>query len=129
MKKTYDRWEAIRAGKIYCAPACGGRCKWDDYVKAKKSAEKLVKQLGGGWKGRVHENLGWYWEAVHKSNCLSVGPSGEDWVAFLSESLPGGRWVGHANTPEGAISDAIQMAKKELSAIKRLVAIVDANGH
>lgn len=60
-------WKPIRKGGIYCAPACGGGCKWDAYQKARRDAAALAKKLGPGWKPRLNENLGWHW-SVFKSD-------------------------------------------------------------
>ncbi len=55
-------WTPVRSGRIYCSPACGGRCTFAAFTAAHREADKLVKVLGRGWTSRVWENLGWHWE-------------------------------------------------------------------
>lgn len=43
---TERSWNPIRKGALYCAPSCGGNCTWEAYLKAKRDAAKLVKELG-----------------------------------------------------------------------------------
>jgi hypothetical protein len=92
-----------------------------------KSAKALAKQLGRGWRAHVHENLGWHFEALHDSGCISVSRIGKDggWMAFLAESLPGGRWTGSGKTPRAAVEAAVWLAKRELAGIKKLVEFVE----
>jgi hypothetical protein len=95
---------------------------------AKRKARALRKELGAGWRLRVHEDLGWHWEVIDATGCLSVGPCGDEYMAFLGEGTPrtpGGRWVGHGKTARKAIVDAIRQAKRELGGLKQLVSLVD----
>lgn len=57
------RWTPVRNGRVFCSPACGGRCTFAEYTKANKDAENLARTLGAGWKPRVWENLGWHFSA------------------------------------------------------------------
>lgn len=41
-----------------------GVCRKADFDKATKQATTLAASLGDGWKARVWENLGWYWEVA-----------------------------------------------------------------
>lgn len=61
--KPIDRWKAVLNGKIYCAPACGGKCTKAEHDDAQEAAEILVSLLGPGWKPRVWENMGWHYGA------------------------------------------------------------------
>ncbi len=58
-------WTARRRGAIYCAPASGGGCTWEEYQKAQRSAKALCKRMkSAGWEPRINENLGWHWGIV-----------------------------------------------------------------
>jgi len=58
-------WNPVRRGNIYCAPACGGNCTWEAYNNACIKVLALVKRLKGkGWMPRVHENMGWHYNAT-----------------------------------------------------------------
>lgn len=65
MTKKELSWKPERRGAIYCAPACGGRCKHRDYLKAKRTAEGIARKLGAGWEAEVFENLGWHWKVKY----------------------------------------------------------------
>lgn len=59
-------WTPKRRGAIYCSSACGHGCTWAAYIQAVQEASYLATVLnrkGAGWKPRVWENLGWYYEA------------------------------------------------------------------
>jgi hypothetical protein len=134
MKNSERNWVPVRRGDTYCSPACGGRCTWTEYLKAKYKAEELVKELGPGWKERVHENLGWYWGAEDSTTCLNVSPSThkgrvQGYSAYLNEAGqgPGGRWVGEGKTPKAAVADAIRQAKVELEGILAMVTLIECS--
>lgn len=57
MKKL--SWTLVRKGDEYCAPACGGGCKYLDFSRLKKHAKTMCEELGDGWKIRMHHNVGW----------------------------------------------------------------------
>lgn len=57
-------WTAVRRGRIYCSPLCGGGCTLAAFNRANKEAGALAKRLGPGWKPEVWENLGWHWGAI-----------------------------------------------------------------
>jgi len=131
-KRTELSWNAVRRGKIYCAPACGGDCTWAEYQQASADAAALVKSLGKGWVARVWENIGWHYGATDSTGHLKVyplDPCGLGYHAFLSESrdFPGGRWVGDGRTPQSAIKAVMRLAKRELNNIKSLVAVVEVS--
>jgi len=56
---------AVRRGSIYCAPWCGANCTWAAFQEATKRGEALAKLLGDGWKPRVWENMGWFYEVTN----------------------------------------------------------------
>lgn len=53
-------WKPVRRGDAYCAPACGRGCTRVEWLKAKRAAARISKQLGPKWVPHVHENLGWF---------------------------------------------------------------------
>lgn len=55
-------WKAIKKENVYCAPACGSGCTYDQYLKAKDTAMRVRSSLHRphGWKVKVFENLGWH---------------------------------------------------------------------
>lgn len=55
-------WKPIRKGRTYCSPACGCKCTYEDYKKARKLALDTRKVMYNpkGWKIRVWENAGWH---------------------------------------------------------------------
>ena len=70
--KVDDRWTPKLTGEIYCSPACGSKCKKQDFDKATERAHALASQLGYGWEPRVWENCGWYFEAAKRGATVSV---------------------------------------------------------
>lgn len=116
-------WEPRRYGPgLYCAPACGRGCTWDEYQEATRQAEALCRRLGPGWKSVVHENLGWHWKAVFEDGRVQLhyDRQGRSYTAFLTweEGRSGGRWADHASSPERAISLVLHRAKIELLAVQ-----------
>ncbi len=53
---------------------CGGGCTQEQYEAAMRGADTLISLLPPGWKESVHENLGWFYEAVSPCGRLSVSP-------------------------------------------------------
>lgn len=98
-----------------------------EFKDATRQAKALAEILGKRWKPKVHENLGWFFYAVHDSECLTVSGSKGDWSAYLGEppAMSGGRWVGRGKTPAESVADAIRLAKEELAGIKKLVELVE----
>lgn len=117
-------WKPVRRDHIYCAPACGGGCTYAKYKAAVKAVNALKKRLGKGWKGRVHENLGWFYNVVSPCGRVKVsGPSGygDEWyTAYLGEAADptcSGKWAESANTAEEAIAKVVAAAKRDLFAL------------
>lgn len=135
-------WKAKRNGDIYCAPACGAKCKYADFELATKRAEKLAKRLGPGWIPVVHENMGWHYHV--KSSCGRIRVSEhwpypqdlvgqtnelapEDYTVFLNlDGKIGGRWVTKANTPEVGICCVLDQARSERDAISAMLVGVES---
>ena len=62
-----NRWIPERNGEIYCSPACGRGCTFQEYELAMYNAGALCKLMGAGWSPRVWENLGWHYTAKIES--------------------------------------------------------------
>lgn len=73
-------WTPVRKGGVYCSPACGAGCKHEDYVTAVGRAEGLARrctdEMGGTWKARVWENLGWHWCVFQEGTNVEIGYGG-----------------------------------------------------
>jgi len=110
-------WKPRVRGDVYCSPACGRGCTRAEYQHADKMADKLVIQLGVGWRARVWENLGWHYEA--KAGEWSVYPSGDR--MFLASN---GQFGAAADTPAEAVAAAraavIEAAKKLMDSARAL---------
>lgn len=69
-------WKPVRSGRIYCSPACGGKCTRPAYnnamKRAKALAKKCAKQVGGKWLIDVWENLGWHYRVALKDGDLTI---------------------------------------------------------
>ena len=48
-------------------------------------ARLWLKNMPGGWRVRVWENLGWHWELVNSSGRARVHPCGGKFVGFLTK--------------------------------------------
>lgn len=110
--------EPVKKGPRFCSPACGAGCTWDAYSKARRSAAKLARELGKGWKPDVWEweCLGWHWQVVKDGLKISAwtvnGVKG--YTASLGEpGSPGGRWSKYGESPRAAIENVIAEATKD----------------
>ena len=111
-------------GGIYCAPACGGRCKLTDYDKAIKNSVKMVKGLREfGWEPDVWENLGWHYGLKKGRNTIRPPYShsvSDCYMAFIY--LGGQQFVANGKTPKRALGEAIRIAQRMASDIQGEVA-------
>jgi len=132
-------WKAIRRGDIYCAPGCGGGCKYAAFELATQRATELAARLGPKWKIRVHENLGWhysvhspcgrinvreYWRTPHSDHLVETLATlvPDHYTAYLNtDGGSGGRWTASADTPEEAIRAALESAQNERDTLVELV--------
>lgn len=104
-------WIAVRNGDVYCAPLCGGGCKYDAFLRAIKDGDKLAVQCGKGYTRVVHENLGWHFHAVSSSGHMKVYRDGHrKYSALLGALGPGGAYIGRGTTAKTAIADALNNA-------------------
>lgn len=77
-------WKPVRRGGTYCSPACGAECKYTDYLEAKAEASALAEVMGRGWKARVWENMGWFYEVVNRMASVRKDPRGEKYLAGIT---------------------------------------------
>lgn len=73
----------------YCSRSCGGDCTYHRYAAAKVSGDRLAKAVGKGWKPVVHENLGWFFRAVH----TATGATMHQWspTKYWAQIIVGGK--------------------------------------
>lgn len=116
-------WEPIRLGDVFCAPACGRGCTFDEYTAAHDNGAALAGYLGEGWTWKVHENLGWHFQAISPCGRIKVvGNRRHGYTAFLGEvDFPGGRWSEHGKLPEQAVAAVLRKAKVERDEIAQLL--------
>lgn len=110
-------FEHLRKAAVYLG--ANGIEYLSDYGKANKDARNLVATLGKGWKAKVWENLGWHFQAAHASGVLSVSPCGKEWMASMD------RWHGSGKTPMAALADTMRLAGKELTEMKKFIALIE----
>lgn len=139
-----DRWKAVRKGAVYCAPACGRGCTWDEYQATVKAAATLVKTLNqmdvlAAWQLRVWENMGWHYSAEYyskpddESPLLEVYPNIERkmkgqkrvevvvgyWAALQTASSIGQITSDHTKTPCLAVAQLRASLKDLIKAATR----------
>jgi hypothetical protein len=112
-----ESWVPVRRGEIYCAPACGRGCTWDEYREALKISERIAKQLPG-FKPRVMENLGWHASAEALDGHIQVSYSRGTYFAFASCDM---KYAGNAGW---GISQAKTAQKAFALVLKKLRAHV-----
>lgn len=115
-------WEPIRTGSVYCSPACGADCLFNDFTRATESARLLADGLGSGWKPRVWENMGWFWAAVKGS--ASVRKYGKNYSADVH--IGGRQFFGNASTPRRAFALAMEAASAAAQSIKKDIDSLEA---
>lgn len=120
MKKQKQlSWKPRRRGRLYCAPACGHGCTWDEYQQAKKDAKALAASLGPKWIPRVHENMGWWYSAFSPCGRIYVSSS---FCAFLGEPFScAGTWAEQGRTAKTAVRNVIRAAKRQLAKINAII--------
>lgn len=87
---------------------------------ANKAAKSLVERLGGEWKSKVWENMGWHYNTTNGGLTISEFQKVDGsmcYHTYLSDRPPGGTWVGEGSTPLEAIHDALKQARPLFDAI------------
>jgi hypothetical protein len=114
-------WKAVRRGDIYCAPACGGNCTWSAYQSAKRSAARIVKKLGTGWKPYVQENTGWHYSVKSADGYTSVYRYNDYKRKSGYWASIGGMWMGEGKTPLAAVKHAASKARAQMEHIAKML--------
>lgn len=121
-----------RGGQLYCAPACGRGCTFDEYIAVKNAARALVARLGKGWHAHVWENLGWHYTVRRGPLQLSVSKYGKKptYSCMLSDEPSGAVggsmiWLDtrHYATPEAAVRGQLLLAQRTVNKLQRVVAL------
>ena len=128
VRATQDGWTPVRRGAIFCSPLCGGNCTHAAYLRAKRAATALAKELGPLWEPIVNENLGWHWKVRTRDGRLKLHPSGYDasFTAFLSpEDSDGGTLVASGASPILAIRLVQKEARAYAASARSMLAVCE----
>lgn len=119
-------WVAIHSGadgEVYCAPACGARCKTTDFIAAHQRAGFAIHALGRDWKPRIWENMGWHSAVISPCGRIKLHINVyrgkiSGYTAFLGDpDSPGGNYAEHGATPRTAVRAVIAAAQADLARI------------
>jgi hypothetical protein len=119
---TGDRWTPIRNGDVFCAPACGNKCKLADFERATASAAALVAELGDGWQPRVWENLGWYFSAEKGTASVGYSEGGGHFTASIDAGIFQQRheqFRAAASSPRAAMEAVLAEVEHKIAALRR----------
>lgn len=133
-------WEPKLIGIDYCSPACGRGCKHSEHERAVIESSMLALAMGEGWKTRVWENLGWFWEVLSPDGRIHLRARHKNYnkgpvVGFGAEINGSGyvfssagsgyshslQWFGEGKTPQEAINNAKVAAYEDLAKIQAAV--------
>ena len=96
------------------------KCTHADFEGATKRAEELFKKLGKGWKPRVWENMGWFWEATFKEITISNRNDDKKYDTTLDNIL----WV-EASTPNKALrlllAEFVRLRDREIQRVDQIM--------
>lgn len=111
MKKKIDaRWTPVRVDSIYCSPACGGKCTYEEYVEAVEGADRLVKALGPAFTGDVWENLGWHYAA----QCAGLRVYSKGKKGYRGYTATFGMFSASGTTPRHVVRKIVSLASAQL---------------
>lgn len=116
------RWTPIRDGEVFCAPACGFKCKLVDFERATASAAALVAELGDGWQPRVWENCGWYFSAGKGAATVDYSETGGHFTACIDAGSFGDRheqFRAAGKSPRAAMEAVLAQVEHKISSLKR----------
>lgn len=120
-------WKPMRRGALYCAPACGRECTWDEYQLAQRKAEAFAKKLGSAWTSNVWENLGWHYRATVMGDGFTgavynhgSATAPRYWADFHVGEV---QFEAHGRTPRRAVEAAIAKAFKVERATRAMVLV------
>lgn len=121
---TKRDWTPSRRGAVYCSPACGGKCTWAAYQKAKKRSDELAAQLGFGWKGEVWENLGWHFKVTYRlpDGWLNIRENHNipKYTCYLNAD--GAQFIESSDNIQESVRRCVRVAYKHLQWIGGLIA-------
>jgi hypothetical protein len=132
-------WTPIRKGVFYCAPACGGKCTFAAYQRAKRDGAALAQaleyaktEIGGKWTVRLWENKGWFYSVrrgaveVHHSFGSS---SCYGFTAFFHLPDPwGGNLAIHGDTPDSTVRLLMNEVRKQMQPMADLCKLLEVRG-
>jgi hypothetical protein len=97
---------------VYCSAGCGHHCTRAEFDRATKGAKKLAAKLGKGWKPRVWENMGWFYEVQKNNVVVSLGGSLPPGRAryYARFNNPVHQTMSQGSTPQDAVDDALRKA-------------------
>ena len=104
-------WVPKRRGAVYCAPACGAGCTWEEYQRARTEGKALAATLGALWAFRVWENMHWYFEAVSPGGYIAVHGSKGSYTAYFNARF---QFIAHGATGKEAVRKAVALARAAL---------------
>ena len=120
MKKL--SWKPRRRGKIYCSPACGAKCTWEQYQEMKRLGEKMRLSMRNPklWRIHIHENLRWHvcLEHIPTNGYLTVYPGfGRSYHTLLSLIMSHAGDMDWSNdksfrTPQKAVDYILDLARR-----------------
>jgi hypothetical protein len=119
---TGDRWTPIRDGEVFCAPACGHKCKLVDFEQATASAAALVAELGEGWLPRVWENCGWYFSAGKGTATVDYSENGGHFTASIDAGVFRKRheqFRADGESPRAAMEAVLAEVENKIASLKR----------
>lgn len=124
-------WEpksrTIQGVRIYCSPACGRLCTRKEYEQALTLAKSMCKALGSDWTEGVHENLGWFSTAIHKTLPARITPfkyNGRIRDYSCDICVEGRQFLASGPTPKKALDAAIKHMTSERDLISRALTVL-----
>lgn len=117
-----DRWTPVRDGDVFCAPACGHKCKLADFERASASAAALVAELGDGWQPRVWENFGWNFSAEKGTATVEYSEAGGHFTASIDAGVFRQRheqFRASGSSPRAAMEAVLAEIEHKAAALKR----------
>lgn len=117
-----DRWTPILDGEIFCAPACGCKCKLADFERATTSAAALVAELGDGWLPRVWENCGWHFSAEKGAATVDYSEDGGHFTANIDAGVfrqSHEQFHADGDSPRAAIAAVLAEVEYKIASLKR----------
>jgi hypothetical protein len=122
-------WRAVRRGKLYCAPACGGGCTIAEFDLAMAAACACARALGNGWVPDVYENLGWHWQVARTglgSTEFTVSRARGDTAYWANLIICGKQECAYAESAQEAVQIVLRSAATNAAHIINALAMIGA---